>query len=123
MICLDTNYLIRDVEDGSPESMELVKWIKNGNELITPMPAWYEFLCGPVTKDQISTMEAFLFRVVPFSDPEAITAPRLFNLTNRKRSLRFDSMIAATAIEAGASLATNNLGDFELFVPHGLELA
>jgi predicted nucleic acid-binding protein len=32
-------------------------------------------------------------------------------------------MIAATAITAGARLATNNLSDFEVLVPHGLNLA
>ena len=33
-----------------------------------------------------------------------------------------DAMIAATAIVAGAALATNNHKDFNIFVPRGLKL-
>jgi predicted nucleic acid-binding protein len=36
--------------------------------------------------------------------------------------MRIDAMIAATAIVAGAELATNNRADFNAFVPHGLKL-
>jgi predicted nucleic acid-binding protein len=32
-------------------------------------------------------------------------------------------MIAAAAIASGAELATRNVADFQLFVPHGLVLA
>ena len=60
MICLDTNYLIRGVAEGSAEAAELVAWIEAGETLITPMPAWFEFICGPVTLDQTTTMRAFL---------------------------------------------------------------
>jgi predicted nucleic acid-binding protein len=35
---------------------------------------------------------------------------------------RIDAMIAATAILAGARLATLDKGDFKVFVPHGLKL-
>jgi predicted nucleic acid-binding protein len=122
MICLDTNYLIRGVTAGTVEAAELVAWIEAGEILITPMPAWFEFICGPVTDEQTETMRAFLTTIVPFGEAEAKEGTRLFNAIDRKRSLRIDSMIAGTASAANARLATLNRADFELFVPHGLQL-
>lgn len=122
MICLDTNYLIRGVSEGTAEANELVAWIEAGETLITPMPAWFEFICGPVTQDQKTTIRAFLTTIVPFAETEAAEAARLFNATKRKRPLRVDAMIAGTAITAKASLATQNRADFEPFVAHGLKL-
>lgn len=122
MICLDTNYLILGLVPRSAESQDLVRWAQNGETLITPMPAWYEFICGPVTPAQVGAMGAFLSRLIPFEEPQAVEAARLFNAVNRKRSLRFDAMIAATALVAGAQLATNNRADFARFAPHGLKL-
>jgi len=122
MICLDTNYLIRGVTAGTVEATELVAWIGAGEILITPMPAWFEFICGPVTAEQQETMRAFLTTIVPFGEAEAMEAARLFNAIDRKRSLRVDSMIAGTASAAKARLATLNRADFEPFVPHGIQL-
>lgn len=122
MICLDTNYLIRGVTAGTVEAAELVAWIEAGEILITPMPAWFEFICGPVTDEQTETMRAFLTTIVPFGEAEAKEGARLFNAIARKRFLRVDSMIAGTASAANARLATLNRADFELFVPHGLQL-
>lgn len=122
MICLDTNYLIRGVSEGTAEAGELIAWIEAGETLLTAMPAWFEFLCGPVTGEQTTTMRAFLTEIVPFAEPEAAEAARLFNAVNRSRRLRVDTMIAGTAITAGASLATNNRDDFQPFVAHGLQL-
>jgi hypothetical protein len=50
MICLDTNYLILGLVPGSRESKDLIAWALAGETLIAPMPAWYEFICGPVTE-------------------------------------------------------------------------
>ena len=122
MICLDTNYLILGLVPGSQEGKDLVRWHQSGEVLITPMPAWYEFLCGPVTTAQISAMRTFVHDIVPFDEVHATTAAGLFNATGRKRGLRIDAMIAATAMVAGAALATNNRSDFNAFVPHGLGL-
>ena len=122
MICLDTNYLIRGVSEGTTEDAELVAWIEAGETLITPMPAWFEFLCGPVTEDQKTTMRAFLSEIIPFAEAEAVEAARLFNGIERKRPLRVDAMIAGTAITAKARLATRNRDDFQPFVAHGLTL-
>ena len=122
MICLDTNYLIRGVAEGTEEAAALVAWIKAGETLVTPMPAWFEFICGPVTEDQKTTMRAFLTAIIPFAEAEATEAARLFNASKRNRALRVDAMIAGTAIAARARLATQNRADFKPFTAHGLTL-
>ena len=123
MICLDTNYLIRGLVPGSREGQELTAWIQSGETLVTPMLAWYEFLCGPVTTMQIQTIRAFLHELLLFDESQATAAAGLFNAAGRKRAHRVDAMIAATAITAGASLATNNRNDFSAFTGNGLRLA
>ncbi len=122
MICLDTNYLILGLVPASKEGRNLIKWAQAGEDLITPMPAWYEFICGPVSESQISIMRAFLKEIIPFDEPQANASAHLFNAVNPKRSLRVDAMIAGSALAAGAKLATNNVRDFNAFVPHGLQL-
>jgi predicted nucleic acid-binding protein len=86
-------------------------------------PAWYEFLCGPVASRHIQIVRGFLSGgVIPFEEVQGIEAARLFNAVGRTRRLRTDAMIAATAIVAGARLATSNAEDFKAFVPHGLAI-
>lgn len=108
MICLDTYYLILGLVPGSRESKDLIACAQAGETLTAP---------------QIAAMRAFLHDLVPFHEPRALEAARLFNASKRKRSPRIDAMIAATAIVAGAELATNNRADFNTFVPHGPKLA
>jgi len=122
MICLDTNYLILGLVVGSSESSELREWAVAGATMVTPMVAWYEFLCGPVTEVQRATMRAFVQPLLPFDESQAHTAAQLFNDAGRRRSLRVDAMIAAAAMSANASLATNNREDFAVFVASGLRL-
>ena len=122
MICLDTNYLILGLSAGTHEARQLIAWTEAGEALITPMLAWFEFRCGPVTPAQILTMRAFLQDVMIFDEPQVIEAARLFNAVGRRRTLRVDAMIASSAIVAGAPLATNNREHFAAFAPHGLRL-
>ncbi len=68
MICLDINYLILGLVPGSQESRYLIAWSQAGEALITPMSAWYEFICGPVTAPQIAALRAFLHDLVPFDE-------------------------------------------------------
>ena len=91
--------------------------------MVTSTTSWYEFLCGPVTPEQIQTMRSFLQEILPFDEPQAAAAALLFNATGRKRTLRVESMIAGTVLVAGATLATNNRHDFAAFTDHGLRLA
>lgn len=124
MICLDANYLIGGVIEARPESRHLLAWAAAEETFCTAAPAWYEFLCGPVSPAQIKTMQAFLKGgIVPFSTNQAQIAAQLFNATERPRRLRVDAMIAATAISQRAALATLNIADFKLFCTHGLALA
>lgn len=122
MICLDTNYLIKAIQPESKEAARMAAWYQAGEPLITAMPAWFEFICGPLTLQQENTIRAFLTEIVPFDEKQARESARLFNKAGRKRSLRVDTMIAGTAIAANAHLATDNIADFEPFVPHGLKL-
>lgn len=115
MICLDTNYLILGLVAGSKESEALLQWTRDGETLVTPALAWYEFLSGPVTSVQVDTMRAFLADVVPFDDVQAEVAAQLFNAVGRKRALRIDATLAATAIVLHATFATNNENDFASF--------
>ena len=123
MICLDTNYLILGLVDGSLESRELTAWVARGDRLVTPTVAWYEFLCGPVSAAQVRTMRAFVQELLPFDESHASVAAALFNACGRKRTLRIDAMIAATAIASGARLATGNRADFTHFTASGLTFA
>jgi predicted nucleic acid-binding protein len=121
MICLDTNYLIRGLTKNAVEAARLVEWHESGEVLLSAAPTWYEFLCGPVNRQQIATMRAFLAGgISAFEEPQATEAARLFNAVGRIRHLRVDAMIAATAIVAGARLATANSQDFVAFTPYGL---
>ena len=52
----------------------------------------------------------------------ATGVPDWFNAIGRKRSARYDCMIAATAIQNDARLATNNVADYRAFAPLGLRL-
>ena len=122
MICLDTNYLIRAIAKGTREAREVVNWLEAGEVLITPMPAWFEFICGPVNENQIRVVRELLTQIAPFAEAEAAEAARLFNAIGRKRSFRVDAMIAGTAMATSARLATQNRSHFRRFVEHGLLL-
>lgn len=122
MICLDTNYLILGLVDGSAESGQILGWIQTGETLVTSAACWYEFLSGPVSPTQIQTIRSVLDQVIGFGEAQAAAAAQIFHSTGRKRSLRVDVMIAATAQVAGAALATNKKKDFAVFQAHGVRL-
>ncbi len=122
MICLDTNYLIRLLVPGSREAAEVSAWYRAGERLITPMLAWFEFLCGPVSNEQEQVVRAFLAEIVPIDEPQVRLAADLFNHAGRVRRNRIDALIAATSLHANARLATGNREDFAPFEARGLVL-
>jgi len=112
VIFLDTNYLIRGLMIETNEARSLIAWYQEGKKLMTSSVVWYEFLSGPVSREQIEIITAFLTGgIIPFEEDQAMEAVRLFNAVNRVRRLRFDAMIAATAILQKAVLATSRLSN------------
>jgi predicted nucleic acid-binding protein len=120
VICLDTNYLILGLVKGSSEAEQILRWLEAGEELITSVVSWYEFRCGPVSQEQLDFMRSILSDIRPFTELEAEVAARCFDHAGRKRSLKVDAMIAATALVAESHLATNNVQNFQKFP--GLQL-
>ena len=123
VICLDTNYLIRSLVQGSHEVGEILAWVDQGQLLTTSAICWYEFLGGPVSSNQTEGVRSLLHQIIPFTENESAEATRLFHLIGRSRKLRVDCMIAGTALLHEAHLATANRKDFTPFLTHGLKLA
>ena len=124
MIQLDANFLIDGVDRGTPAALGIVGWLRQGEELACSSIAWAEFLNGPVMPDHEHIARDWLIGgIVPFDEKQAALAARLYNGAGRRRSLKFDSLIAAAAVTSGARLATNNKADFQPFVTLGLQLA
>lgn len=124
MIHLDANYLILGGIESSPQNADLRRWLSQGEAASTSVIAWMEFVTGPVSPEVVEAIRQVVEdRIVPIGRDEAELAARLFNALGRKRALRYDCLIAATAIQSKARLATGNRSDFTLFEAHGLKLA
>lgn len=119
-IHLDTNFLITALRPGTPEEAKVFTWRREGRRIRLSAVAWSEFLCGPVSGREAQAASGLFGEPIAFEAIDATIAARLFNITGRRRSSHGDCMIAATALRAGALLATNNLTDFRPFVPFGL---
>ncbi|MGQ0702728.1 MAG: type II toxin-antitoxin system VapC family toxin [Gemmatimonadales bacterium] len=123
MILLDTSFLVRALVHRSPEDGRLRTWLREGEAIGIPSLAWAEFLCGPVSPDGIAAALELLHEPIPFGAAEAARAAHLFNASGRRRGSLVDCMIAATAMESSALLATANPADFGRFTALGLRLA
>lgn len=122
MIHLDTSFLIRALVRNSSEDTRLQEWIKADEPLGMSVIAWAEFLCGPVDDTALSLASLIVKQRFDFTEDTAALSAGLFNGSGRRRGTMVDCMIAATAIVAGAALATCNSSDFERFEEFGLTL-
>ena len=123
MIHLDTSFLIRAYEPGSPEDRVLRGWLGADETLAVSTVAWMEFLSGPVEPSEFEFAIGIVDRYIDFAPAHAEIAARLFNQSGRRRRLFVDCMIAATAIAEDAPIATTNERDFRRFEEAGLTLA
>jgi predicted nucleic acid-binding protein len=123
MIHLDTNALIA-LPLWAKEGHPVIRRIAAGEPAGISAIAWYEFLIGPVDDEEVSWAHAFVSgNIVPVDSDDARLAASLYNQAGRRRTLKTDTLIAAMAMRAGASLLTVNVDDFRPFVPFGLQLA
>ncbi len=120
---LDTNILIGVGDPNSALRAELQRWLSQGLIVGVSAMAWSEFRCGPASPELIEAWRSLLEgRITPINQALAELAAALFNQTGRRSRSLPDCLIAATAIGAGAKLATLNHNDFEPFVKLGLVL-
>lgn len=122
MIHLDTNVLIA-LPLLARQRHPLTQRIAAGEPAAASALAWFEYVCGPLAESEQQLVRAVLgARILEVDEGVAERAAALFNHAGRRRSLRTDSVIAATAILAGAELASYNASDFAPFAVHGLTL-
>ena len=122
VIHLDTNILIDLVTSHSAQVAMVHGWLKSNIPLAASAVTWSEFCNGPIPLAKKQLIEQILGdNIIDFTQPMAETASFLFNKTGR-RSSHSDCMIAATAIISDAPLCTQNIKDFERFIPFGLHL-
>jgi predicted nucleic acid-binding protein len=119
MIHFDTSFLIHALAPASRPDRRLRRWLRDGETFAISAVAWTEFLRGPV-QDQADAIGAMFEEIVPYTVADGEVAARLFDLGGRRRGTLADCMIAATAIRAGAPLATTNARDFERFASESL---
>ena len=122
-IHLDTSFLIRALAVDSLEAGKLLGWLQDRRSIAMSAFAWGEFLCGPLEDAGLALARSLVSEHAPVGTEEAKEAARLFNLGGRRRGSFPDCVIAATAIRAGAELATSNVSDFQSFQDAGLRLA
>lgn len=119
---LDTSFLIKALVPGTLEDRRLRRWIRQGGVIAMSSIGWAEFLCGPVS--DVDRQRARKVVGVPLAlvEAEAERAAELFNVAGRRRGSLADCLIAATALKAGATLATGNAADFKPFEEEGLKV-
>ncbi len=123
MIHLDTSFLIRALDLGSPEDRKLRSWLQDGEILSISAVAWAELLCGPLTPPEMELAAGIVQQRHDFTPEHAPIAARLFNESGRRRGSLIDCMIAAAALADSALIATANEADFRRFEESGLRLA
>lgn len=122
MIHLDTSFLVLALTRGSAADRALRGWLLRGERVCISAIGWAEFLCGPVSEEVAALASEMVGEPASFATAEAALTARLFNAGGRRRGSLADCMIAASAIRAGASLATANPRDFVRFEEVGLTL-
>ena len=106
-----------------PEADQALKrWIGEGEQIEMSSVAWSEFLCGPVSAEQLHRARAFVSHVEPFTISDAALAAELFNVTGRRSRTPGNCMIAASAIRRDSAVATFDRSGFARFTAFQLRL-
>jgi predicted nucleic acid-binding protein len=123
MIHVDTNLLIASIDPSHEHARVWTRLVMVDEPIAASAVAWTEFRSYSISSNQLLAVEQLLLGgIVAYERAHADLAGELFRKTKTKRKNRLDSMIAATAILAGAKLATLDQRDFQPLVSLGLEL-
>ena len=123
MIHLDANLLIALIKKSDVHHPAAGRVIAGSGPFGCSSVAWMELHSKPVHPRDNAALKTLLSAgIFPLDEASASCAGEIYHHTGSKRRTRLDAIIAATAIFAGAELATVNAKDFEPFVPHGLKL-
>ena len=76
MIHLDTSFLIRALDRGSPEDHKLRGWIGEGETLGMSAVAWAELLCGPLARSEMEWAVEIVGQRQDFTAEHAALAAR-----------------------------------------------
>lgn len=115
MIVVDTSALIDSLVGPRRSAPRMRSLIAEGERLVLPTLALYEWWRGPRRTEELAAQEA-LFpseAALPFGVEQAAAASRLYGLVKRARGREIDLAIAAHAISRDARLWTLNVADFE----------
>ncbi len=111
---LDTDFLVFALSVAGPERRKLVSIAESESEIQMSAIAWYEFVRGPRTPEQIAVARGFLMQdgVVAFSEDVAGQAAEVFRSLGSPRKRAADIAIGVTASASDAVLFTRNKRDF-----------
>jgi len=111
---LDTDFLIYALSNAGPERKQLLALAESDAEIQISSIAWYEFVRGPRTPDQISIARSFFFEdgIIPFSEALASLSGEIFRQLGSPRRKSADIPIGVTAAAMDAVLLTRNSNDF-----------
>ena len=124
VIHIDANLLVLLMQDYTLSNPVIAFRAKGGRCMASAM-AWSEYRCGGqegMPDEEIRLTRDMLEGVIPVDELIADRAAELFVLGGRRSRSLADCIIAATAILAGAPLATRNREDFLRYEPAGLQL-
>lgn len=122
-VLLDTNALIALSDPRHLLFQCIEKAVRAGARACTCSVAWHEYVRGPLLQqDRERCLRVIESRIFSLERRHAEVAAKLFNQTGRRRGSTADCLIAAVALGHNTGLLTENLIDFEVFVPHGLRL-
>jgi predicted nucleic acid-binding protein len=122
VIHLDTSFLIRSLLRETEESRHFEQWLRRDDAVRISALVWAEFLCGPIQTSDAQDAAELLGEPLALTGLDATLGAHFFNLSARRRGSLADCLIAASAVNAGASLATSDLDHFSRFRPYGLTM-
>ncbi len=116
LVHLDTDFLVFALSKAGPERQRLTVLSESDVEIQMSAIAWFEFLRGPRTPEQIVVARSLFFDdgVVSFAEETAEIAAEVFRSLGSPRRRAADIAIGVTAASMKAFLLTRSARDFRL---------